>query len=301
MTRLLVATDGSPSADVAVELVAAAPWGDEATIRVVEAIETGRALFGGPWPTVALLEADSIDAEIRAAAAETLAGVRARLERPGFDVDADVIRGRPATAIVDAADAFGADLIVLGSRGHGTIASMVLGSVSAEVVDHARVPVLVARAPRTGRVLLAWDGSSCGRAAADLVRTWPVFQASRIRVVSVADAEVPWWSGIPVDTAPDLLPALLDAAKASREEHDAFARAMAKDLREAGLQADAELRAGDAATEILAAAHAIDADMIVLGTHGHTGPARLLLGSVARNVVRHATCSVLVARQLPAR
>jgi nucleotide-binding universal stress UspA family protein len=297
VTRLLVATDGSPSADVAVELVARTTWAEPTTVRIVEAIDTLPALFGTLWPTVAIMESDTIDAEIGAAAGETLARVRDRLTRPGVDVDAEVLRGRPATAIVDAADAFAADLIVMGSRGHGTIASMVLGSVSGEVVDHASVPVLVARRPRIARVVLAWDGSSCGRAAADIVRTWPVFRESSVRVVSVAEVEVPWWSGVVVDTAPDLVPALLDAAKALREEHDALARAMANDLRAAGLRADAELRAGDPATGILAAAQAIDADLIVLGTHGRTGPARLVLGSVARNVVRHATCSVLVARE----
>ena len=298
--RVVLATDGSPSATVATDLVAAVAWPEGSTVRVVEAVDTGTALFSGPWPAAAYLEHDGgIEAQLHRAADAVVTGVRDRLERPGIDVVADVLKGRAATAIVDAASAFRADLIVVGSRGHGTIESMLLGSVSAEVVDHARMPVLVARRRSLNRVLLGWDGSGCARGAADLLSAWPIFGQSHVRVISVADVQVPWWSGITVDTSPELLPALVDASTALREEHDAMARAMASDLRQAGLAADAELRTGDPATELLAAARASDADLIVLGTHGRTGLARLLLGSVARNVVRHAGSSVLIARERP--
>ena len=64
-------------------------------------------------------------------------------------------------------------------------------------------------------------------------------------------------------------------------------------LRGAGVTAEWEYRDGDAATEILAAANASNADLIVVGTHGRTGLQRLVLGSVARNVLQHARCSVL--------
>ena len=58
----------------------------------------------------------------------------ARLTRPGLTVESAVLRGRPAAAIVDDASRMAADLMVVGSRGHGTIESMLLGSVSAEVM-----------------------------------------------------------------------------------------------------------------------------------------------------------------------
>ena len=173
---------------------------------------------------------------------------------------------------------------------------MLLGSVSAEVVDHAPAPVLVARGDQATRVVLAWDGSSCAARAADLLRTWPVFAGCAVRVVSVADVEVPWWSGFPVDGSPGLLPIYSDAGNASRKHHDELARDMSTALRAAGLTAEADGREGDAATEILAAAGAFKADIIVMGTHGRTGLTRLVLGSVARNVLQHATCSVLIAR-----
>jgi len=89
----------------------------------------------------------------------------------------------------------------------------------------------------------------------------------------------------------------LDAAEATRLHYDEMAREMAGRLRVAGLAADAERRDGDAATELISAAAACNADLIVLGTHGRTGLARLVIGSVARNVVHHASCSVLIVRE----
>ena len=84
----------------------------------------------------------------------------------------------------------------------------------------------------------------------------------------------------------------LGGADASRRTHDALAREMTDEIRAAGLEAVAERRNGDAATEIIDAAGEAKADVIVLGTHGRTGLARLVLGSVARNVLHHAPCSV---------
>jgi nucleotide-binding universal stress UspA family protein len=295
--RVLVATDGSPSAEMAVDFVAGLAWPEGSEIRVAEAIETGTAIFGGPWPAIAVVQAEELEAELQRTAGDNVNRARDRLQGPGREVAVEVLRGRPATAIIEAAKTFRADVIVLGSRGHGTIESMLLGSVSAEVVDHATVPVLVARGRSAKRVVFAWDGSTSARAAADLLRAWPIFAGSRVRVVSVADVRMPWWAGMPGPETPELLPLYFDAANAARRSHDALASEMTAELRSAGLDATADRRDGDPATEVIASAQSTDADLIVLGTHGRTGLARLMLGSVARNVLQHAHCSVLVARQ----
>ena len=58
-----------------------------------------------------------------------------------------------------------------------------------------------------------------------------------------------------------------------------------------------EVRSGRAAPEIAVAAREIEADLIVIATHGRTGLKHVLLGSVAENVVRHAPCPVLTVRE----
>ena len=295
--RVLVAIDGSEPAGLAVDLVADVTWPAGTAILVAQAVETGAGLFGGPWPALAMVQTDRIEAEIRDQAQRTVHEARERLARPGLSVNAVVLTGRPATAIVDRARDMQADVVVVGSRGHGTIESMLLGSVSAEVVDRAPAPVLVARGRRIERIVLGWDGSSCATRAADLLSSWPIFARSRVRVVSVADVEIPWWTGFPEAGSPEMMPMYVEAADASRKQHDELARDMAAQLESAGLAAEADRRDGDAATEILAAASASKADLILMGTHGRTGLKRLVLGSVARNVLEHATCSALVVRE----
>jgi nucleotide-binding universal stress UspA family protein len=295
--RVLVAIDGSEPAGLAIDLVANVAWPPGTDILVAQAVETGAGLFGGPWPALATFQTDRLEAAVRAEAHRNVNQARERLARPGLSVESVVFRGRPATAIIDRARDMQADLVVVGSRGHGTIESMLLGSVSAEVVDHTPAPVLVARGSRIERIVLAWDGSTCATCAADLLRTWPVFAGSHVRVVSVADVEIPWWTGFPVASSPEMMPIYADAANASRKHHDALAREMVAQLQSAGLTADADRRDGDAATEILAAASASRADLIVMGTHGRTGLTRLVLGSVARNVLHHATSSILITRE----
>lgn len=294
--RVLVATDGSDPADLAIDLVDGAAWGPGSEIFVVEAVESGAGLFGGPWPALAMVQADRIEADIRAQASRTVEAARARLVRSGLRVETAVLRGRPATAIVDRAGDLRADLIVVGSRGHGTIGSMLLGSTSAEVIDHAEIPVLVARRSGIGRVVLAWDGSPSATRAADLLRNWPILAGASVRVVGVADIEMPWWTGFPEPSMPEPTPSYLDAAEAARRHRDQLLHDMAGDLEAAGFRTEIDPRDGDAATQILAAAASADADLIVMGTHGRTGLARLVIGSVARNVVQHAACSVLVVR-----
>jgi nucleotide-binding universal stress UspA family protein len=68
---------------------------------------------------------------------------KVRSTHPDVDVRATVIEGHPAPALIEAS--WGADLLVLGSRGHGEFVGMLLGSVSEHCVTHAHCPVLVVR------------------------------------------------------------------------------------------------------------------------------------------------------------
>ncbi len=65
----------------------------------------------------------------------------------GIDVTGDVVENTPGAALLDAASE--ADLLVVGSRGHGSIAGMLLGSVSTHVVHHSPCPVLIVRPRRS--------------------------------------------------------------------------------------------------------------------------------------------------------
>jgi nucleotide-binding universal stress UspA family protein len=151
--------------------------------------------------------------------------------------------------------------------------------------------VLVARRDRIGRILIGEDGSESAAAAANVVRRWSVLHGARIKVLSVADID-PQWN-------PWLLGAALREAHAAgatklHEQHEALARKTAAGLKQAGLQTENEVNDGNPAHRLVETAVNWDADLIVIGTHGRSGLGSLLVGSVARAVLYHAPCSVLI-------
>ena len=88
-----------------------------------------------------------------------------------------------------------------------------------------------------------------------------------------------------------------EGVDALRTLHERIAEDGATVLKTAGVPATAETRCGDPAEEIIGAAFESEADLIVVGSRGQSGLERLVLGSVARNVLTHAPMSVLIVRQ----
>jgi nucleotide-binding universal stress UspA family protein len=286
--NVLIATDGSPSATAALELAAVIRWPTPTHLEVLhvdQLLDGDLDLPPGKYTSVHVRIRQQIGAQL-AAAKRTLAA-------PGRDVETALVLGRPASAIVAEARRMTADLVILGSHGRGAFASALLGSVAAEVVDHAPCPVLIARRTSLGGVVLGHDGSDSARQAEQLIADWPFLRASAVRVVSVA-GYLPAYATMegPADAA--LYQQFIDDLRGEAEHSasDAVVR-----LRALGVTATMEIRDGDTAAELVRAAEEGHSDLIVVGSRGRGGLERLLLGSVARNVLFHAPCSVLIVRQ----
>jgi len=289
LKTVLVASDGSARASVAVRLAGSIDWSVETCLEVLEVLVPAYQATDLAAESRSILESDErerIDAD--------LALARSRLVRAVPQTETAMRRGRPATEIIDEAERIGADLIIAGSRGYGPLATMVLGSTVAEVVDHAPCPVLVARLPQMRRFLVADDGSASAALALKAVSLWPIFEGIPAHVVSVAP--VPAYTGVGPTIHEGAKRAYAENVDALRFSHEAIASAAAAALRHAGFTADHEVRCGDPAHEIVRAAFEAQADIIVMGSRGQTGLERLVLGSVARNVLTHAPMSVLIFR-----
>lgn len=292
--KILIALDGSPGSVVARDLVASLPWPTGTEITLLAAYDVPIDWTGGVGSTMDWI------GDVEDATRETLLAQLERLASPlvehGWTVAHRVSRGRAASAIVDTARELEADLVITGSRGYGQLRSMLLGSVAAEVAADAPCPVLVARRPAVTRLVVATDGSQSARAIPDQLAAWAVFDGLPADAVAVS---------IPDSTAFETAVSLYtlgDERLATRRRqlragYADDAESMAARLSEVGLPATAHLRAGDPAHEILAVAKEREADLIVTGTRGLGGIDHLLLGSVARNVLTHARCSVLVMRE----
>lgn len=217
----------------------------------------------------------------------------------------------PKQGLLLEAEQWKADLVVTGARGLGSLAQLLLGSVSRSVVHHAHVPVLVVRpnpehrARQPFRVLLAWDGSEATRQAAALLErfTWPAGAEGRVITVveSLVVGEVPEWLQERARSA--------DAeamAQAWVREHDAEKQRTREELRAWCGQLPAPFRGreplvveGSPAEQILQAIAREGIDLVVLGTHGKGAIERLLIGSTSDKLLQHAGCSVLLVREHP--
>jgi nucleotide-binding universal stress UspA family protein len=141
MKKILIATDGSPSAREAVEFgleLALEQEADAIFVHVVPAYDV-LPMSGGFGMTGALPH------ELTEADRAPLAEAASLADERRVDATTKLLTGDPPHEIVAYADTIDADLIVVGSRGHGAIATALLGSVSRGVLHAARRPVLVVR------------------------------------------------------------------------------------------------------------------------------------------------------------
>lgn len=139
------------------------------------------------------------------------------------------------------------------------------------------------------RIVLATDGSADAAAAVSLISALALRPADEITVIAV----VPPMPVLGAELEPPhgtAAPSLSDAARLIVEE-------TAAQLRQRGMTARPETRIGNPAEEILVCAEETHADLIALGAKGVGKVRRFLLGSVAQQVARYATCSVLAARE----
>ena len=300
--RVMVAYDGSPGASRACDLLAGLDLPAGSSITLVTVLEQALDVLGVQGFTDGSGSAEA-DALLIAELQSMLAAAAAGLPRT-YRVDTRVIRGRPATSLLDEAELMRPDLIVVGSRGHGPFASILLGSVSTELVDHAACPVLVARRSKIERVVIGTDGSDSARHAVQVVNSWPWLASVPMIVTAVAPRTESWATALSPALVAEWPEALGDMDRQAEAQARHTAEEATRQLAEAGRSATAEVRCGDAADQLIAVADSRNADLIVVGSRGLTAWSRLLLGSVARKIVLHARQSVLVVRdatqQVPA-
>ena len=207
----------------------------------------------------------------------------------GACVRSRVVRGRPAAALLDAATERDSDVILLGSTGVGSLRGRLLGSVSSQVVDHARCSVMVfhegqASSPaHVASVVIGVDGSA-GSAAA-IVAGKSLALALGAKLVFVAANE----SG----AAHALATAGLQA---EMRRHAAGLVASAHESVGSGVEVIEDAREGEVRRALVDACEQYRPAVLSVGTRGLGGFRGLLLGSTSRWVLNHAPCPVLVSR-----
>jgi nucleotide-binding universal stress UspA family protein len=292
-TKTLLAVDGSPESTRGGQIAGrlSSKLGSELHLVSVGAMLEGYT----PWDWK-VLDASSLS-RVRQLAEEeakaTLEKQTQKLREEGAEVaEAHVKTGRPAVEIVRLAEELDAGLVILGSRGFGSLKRALLGSVSYGVVCHAHASVLVVRGEEEdhpwGKVLLTVDGSREAAAAAKAAVEISGASGSELHVLSVLRSPYP---------GPGMWDVSGERLERAKRDLRAFAeRPAGREKAKGSRVEEVHLAFGNPDKEIVALGERLDVGLVVVGSRGLGGARRALLGSVSDSVVRHAHCSVLVVR-----
>lgn len=271
LKHILFATDGSEYSAGAQRVAIDLAKRCGASLSVMSIVLTSQDLEG--------VGTHGIRAQLEGAAQARLDAVAEAARAQGVGCDLHLVHGEePHAEIVATARELGPDLIVLGRRGKRGLARMMVGHATAHVAGNAPCNVLMV--PRIGqlwekRVLLATDGSAHSRAAAD------------------AAGAVAKQCGLPLTVV-----SATTASHSETRKAEAFAAvaAVATKLEQSGVQCDSAVVEGRPDEVVIETAASRGADLIVVGSHGRTGLARLFLGSISERIMGQAQCPVLIAR-----
>ncbi len=297
LTTIIAGCDLSESADHALDRACALALQHGAKLVVVHA-QANDEMQPEAGDSAMLQMLGEVSGAVKTEEAIRLADKLAAIEAKGVPTEL-LSRVGPADELLAAIAAeINADLIVLGTHGHTGLSRFLLGSVAASTIRHATCDVLVVRGPGTQpftKPLIATDfdpqsskaiqhaARVCApEARLDVIHAWQL-PAGSWGATLLGQARFPWSS-------------VRDAVVASAQGQ---VDKLVAEHAAAGLTIHVELVQGAPSQVITETAEQAGHDLIAVGAHGHRGVRRLLLGSVAENVVRHAPCSVLVVHAAP--
>jgi nucleotide-binding universal stress UspA family protein len=285
--KLLVGYDDSPASRAA--LLEAAHWvkkhGGELVLLHAAFFDTEE--FG--------IAPEQLEKRIRLGRELCAAAVASVAADPGVPARSIVCEGEPPEVLLDTADAVGADLVVLGTYGRRGLRRMLMGSVTAQVIAHSPIDVLVVKRPcqecrgAYRSLLVPFDGSTFSRAA--LARACELAPTDGARITALY--VTPRYEEMVGFLRTDGISARL------AEEAEKIVAAAAALGAERGTKVATALADGPPAERIVEAVKTDGFDLVVIGSHGHRGVERALLGSTAERVILNAPCPVLVVKGRP--
>jgi nucleotide-binding universal stress UspA family protein len=142
--KLLIAIDGSDFSRAALQSVIARPWPPDTEVKVLHVVEPPSLLMGremGGYDP----EFEMVWKALRESAKEMVAKAAEKLRSAKFSVSTELVEGDPKSQIIDIANNWRADMIVLGSHGRTGLSRFLMGSVSQAVVRHAHCSVEIIR------------------------------------------------------------------------------------------------------------------------------------------------------------
>jgi nucleotide-binding universal stress UspA family protein len=294
--RIVVGYDGSRQAIRALEWAAAEAVRRGEPLTVLYVIDYGRFVTGGDnsggvgWATTSATDSARLLVD--------KAVEQARTTSSGLQVDGQSTVGRPIGALIEASRT--ARLLVLGTRGHGTLRDLFTGSVAETVAAHAWCPVVIVRGDAATvpgpahAVVVGVDGSAASRAAVEYAAGTAKECSAPLVVVSAWNDVARYSRWVSVDSRVVIDRDALLVAERRAASHALEAAVADVRARYPGVAVTPTLLEGAPGPALLRAG--ADAGLVVVGTRGHGALAGLLLRSVSQAVVHGSRRPVAVVR-----
>lgn len=287
--RIVVGVDGSAHARAALATVLEGPWPDSTRVHVVVAKQTRL-----PHRRSVLLSALDRSAEDAAAQA------RRTLAPRWPDATFIVVNKAPVAAIVGEAERVGADLLVVGWRGHGPARRLLMGSVSRGVIRKAKSSVLVVRRRPRGPIrnlVLAFDEGPSARRAVSLVGRLSPTAGGRVTIfhavqLLVPTSRGPLVAGIRASVSRELRRINTERSSQARKALQRVAR----EINRRGWRTRIALTTGEPLRDLMDTIGRSKADLVIVGARGTRMVRHMLLGSVAEGALNLSPVPVLLTR-----
>ena len=283
--RTLLAVDGSDNSYAAVHALKYFARAEQ--LILLHTLDVSRPAYPMMPPEVAGEHNTTLEQSVREDGERLLARVQSLLPMHAGPSTKQLRIGSAAEVIVWMAKEQKADLIVMGARGLGPVKERVFGSVSHRILTLAPCATLIVNGPVKAmkQILLPLQGLSDAEAAVRFLQLKPFHDAVEVTLLTVLPS-----TGSP---RPGDVAAAAAAATEKLEEQAAFIDDVAERLRAIGYQAHGVAVVGTPSTMILQQATTLRSDLILMGTRGRQGIARLVLGSVSHDVLHQMPCPVL--------
>jgi len=280
--NILLPYDGSDgAAEVLHHVAEIAHWSD-ATIQLLYVADTAR-------DSVTVVEGQTVDGLVQQGEEVVDEAVKT-LETLGVSYETDVVQGNPAPTIVEYAERYDQDLVVMPTHGREGISRYLIGSVSEKVVRLSSVPVLTVRMQPDEtlvfpyeNVLVPTDGSTAATYASDHLVELAASLDATVHVLSVVDD-----SALGLDVR---------STVSGKENEEAATEAVETVVSEAESRGVTDIVShvehGTPVEEILDYIESNEIHVVGMGTTGKRGTDRILLGSVAEKTVRSVPVPVM--------
>jgi len=295
LSTIAVAVDFSDTATRAFERACELAAARGAGLVLIHVLPSAPLAIHGVQP---VLPPPDLIGRVRALAEQELDRLVARAAESGVQAEPVVSAGTPGREVVDLAQEQGADCIVIGTRGLTGFRHLLLGSTAEYVVRHAEVPVLTIHPEDAGSlggvrtivvpVELHGDPGTTGheilRLLGDAARTAKLLLVYSDHLPAYLQ---PWMGELGIDRI---------GLEAIRGRLEADLAPAAARLGALGFDVETVISEGEPASVVTELVRSRGADLVAMQTHGRTGAAHWVLGSIAERVVQHAACPVLTVR-----